>query len=84
MHTAVLNKWGHSYGVRIPQVVLKQLGFERGGALEFHVDVQAQRLILQSAVKRQGWQEAFNQGHIDDKEPIMNFSNAFDEDEWTW
>ncbi len=86
MTTLVLSKWGHSYGIRIPQILLKQLQMQPGDTLEIEPDLVGQQLILKASSKRKGWLEAFNKEGIgiERDEPLMDFNNQFDEDEWTW
>ncbi len=87
MTVLTLNKWGHSYGVRIPKAFLKQMHLEEGDQFEMESDPAAKRLILNLMPRRKGWLEAFNQVNaslLTKEEPIMDFPNQFDEEEWTW
>jgi antitoxin component of MazEF toxin-antitoxin module len=84
MASLTLNKWGHSYGIRIPQVLLKQLHIALGDHLEIEADVRGRRLILKPVSERQGWLNAFNQQSDPVAAVEMPFDNEFDHSEWTW
>lgn len=89
MAALTLNKWGHSYGIRIPKVFLKQFHLTEGDHFEMEADPVSKRLILNLVPRRQGWLEAFNAADAvlteqENKDLSMDFSNQFDEEEWTW
>lgn len=77
-------KIGNSRGIRIPKPVLEACAI--GDAVE--LEVKDGKLVL-SPVKREpraGWAEAFAANPPDnDERPLLgDFSNDFDEEEWTW
>ena len=84
MTAFALGKWGNSYGIRIPMILLKQLSIEPGDFLELEPDLPGHRLILKPAAKRKGWREAFNQNSAIKETTPMSFANQFDENEWIW
>ncbi len=76
-------KIGNSRGIRIPKVLLEQVGF----GSEVEIAIQNGQLIIRSAEKpRKGWAEQFKamaaQG--DDKLLDEQVSANFDKDEWEW
>lgn len=80
-----LVKIGNSQGIRIPKVVLDQLGLTK----DLELEVQDNQLILRAARRpREGWKERFrdmaaNQDDVllDPEHPI---TSDWDEEEWTW
>ena len=88
MTTAVkthIIKIGNSQGIRIPKVLLQQVG------LHYEVEVEAQlgQLVIRPiAVVRQGWDQAFQtmamQGddHLLDPEPLV--LTEWEMSEWEW
>ncbi|MCX7122315.1 MAG: hypothetical protein NTV32_01315 [Gammaproteobacteria bacterium] len=84
MASLTLNKWGHSYGVRIPQVLLRQLQILPGDQLEVESDLIGRCLILKVAAKRKNWLSEFNQKSVDSDASELGFENEFDRAGWTW
>lgn len=83
--TTKLVKIGNSQGIRIPKVLLEQVGLTE----EVQVEVENDRLILRAATKpRQGWDEAFQRmaslgdDQLLDGETIHQ--TQWDEREWEW
>jgi antitoxin MazE len=80
---AKLVRIGNSRGVRIPANVIEQCGF----ADQVELRVEGDTLVIARARKlREGWEESFRAvAQAGDDEPIWpEFSNAFDQEEWTW
>lgn len=80
-----LVKIGNSQGVRIPKVLLEQVGL----TAEVELEVQGDHLVLRSARRpREGWEEQFRQmaEHGDDALVDQNVrsGSSWDEKEWTW
>lgn len=79
-------KIGNSHGIRIPKLLLEQVGLT--GQIE--VEVQSDHLVLRplSEQTRQGWEEQFQtmaaQGddRLLDAEPVS--VSHWDEAEWQW
>ena len=74
---------GNSRGVRIPKVLLEQLGFSD----EVEMAVQADQLVIRSARHaREGWEDQFRVMHErGDDRPIEEFpASAWDEQQWEW
>jgi antitoxin MazE len=77
---------GNSQGVRIPKLLLEQVG------LRDNVELRAEegRLIIQPGrALREGWEQAFaantDQGDQgDDLTPFGEITNRFDREEWNW
>lgn len=82
---AHLIRIGNSFGVRIPQAIIHQIGFEKNMNLVFKVTEEG---LLISAEKqaRDGWEEKFKPPKKRLKNPSLlgEFSNEFDKDEWEW
>jgi antitoxin MazE len=78
---------GNSKGIRLPKALIEACGFKD----TIHVDLKDGQLIL-SAQKppRHNWskllKEAISQEHEekDDLKDFQEFTNKFDDDDWTW
>lgn len=80
-----LIKIGNSQGIRIPRVLLDQIGLT--GDLE--LEVQGNQLILRAAQRpREGWAEQFRAmaANQDDilRDPRAHSTSSWDEEEWVW
>ncbi len=85
MAQTTLKKWGNSLGLRIPKTVLAENNIEEGTS--FVVHSRDGRIILEPQKKkvREGWAEAAEQAHKNgDDEMLLDFSNEFDQEDWTW
>lgn len=79
-------KIGNSHGIRIPKLLLEQIGLM--GQVE--VEAQSHQLIVRPIVKtmREGWAEKFQEmaarGHdtLLDEETLT--ASQWDEEEWQW
>jgi antitoxin MazE len=74
---------GNSRGVRIPKVLLEQLGFSD----EVEMAVEADQLVIRSARRpREGWEDQFRVMHErGDDRPNEEFSTSTgDEQQWEW
>ncbi len=83
--TTRLIKIGNSQGIRIPKLLLEQVGLRD----EVQVEVESDRLILRSVPgRRQGWDAQFQrmaeQGDdkLIDGEPLL--PTVWEETEWEW
>jgi len=83
--TTRLVKIGNSQGIRIPKLLLEQVGLSG----EVQIEIETNRLILRSAAgRRQGWDEQFQrmaeQGddQLLDGEPLI--LTQWEEKEWEW
>jgi antitoxin MazE len=78
-------KIGNSQGIRIPKLLLDQLGF----SVDVEIAVQQNNLVIRPLQHpRQGWEEQFRAmaEHGDDQlvdGDIVTLS-AWDEEEWEW
>lgn len=82
---AHLIRIGNSFGVRIPQAILQQMGFKNNIDLTFKVTDNG-LLISPKKQARDGWEQQFKFSEKKSKNPsfLGEFSNAFDKDEWEW
>ena len=85
MKTKII-KIGNSRGIRLPKVILHQIGIKE----EVDLEVDRDRIILKPVrPHRNGWRAAFGKmasksdDQLLDKNEII-FQNSWDEDEWTW
>lgn len=82
---AHLIRIGNSLGVRIPQAILQQIGFEKNMNLVFKVTEDG---LLISAEKqaRNGWEQKFRSTKkgLKNTSLLGEFQNEFDNDEWEW
>ncbi len=76
---------GNSQGVRIPKVLLDQVGFTQDIELEVH---DTHLLIRPAHRSRDGWDDSFRQmamNHDDQLiDPDAGTFSSWDEEEWTW
>ncbi|PDV98825.1 AbrB/MazE/SpoVT family DNA-binding domain-containing protein [Candidatus Chloroploca asiatica] len=80
-----LVKIGNSQGIRIPKVLLDQIGLTK----DLEMEVQGDRLILRAARKpRQGWAEQFREMAAQSDDILLDLhthqTSTWDEEEWTW
>jgi antitoxin MazE len=80
-----LVKIGNSQGIRIPKVLLDQIGFTK----DLELEVQGDQLILRAARRpREGWAEQFRDMAANNEDllldPNAHTASAWDEEEWTW
>lgn len=78
-------KIGNSQGIRLPKLLLQQVGLFN----EVEVEAQLGQLVIRPlALPRQGWEQAFQamavQGddHLLDPEPLM--PTEWEANEWVW
>jgi antitoxin MazE len=75
---------GNSRGIRIPKVIINQLGFEKSVDLR----VERNRLVIAPARSlRQGWSEAFAAAGPATAEDLLfdsTMQSDFDREEWEW
>ena len=80
-----LIKIGNSQGIRIPKVLLEQLGLTH----DIELEIQGEQLVLRAARRpRQDWEAQFQRmaEHGDDHllDPDTRSSASWDDEEWTW
>ena len=80
-----LVKIGNSQGVRIPKVLLDQVGITQ----DIELEVYATHLLIRSAHRsRDGWDAAFRQMALNHDDQVIDPDGAtlssWDEEEWTW
>lgn len=78
-------KIGNSQGVRIPKVVVEQLGL----ASEIELEVQDGQLVIRPARQaRLGWDEQFRQMAERGDDQLLDAGtpsfSTWDEEEWAW
>ena len=76
-------KIGNSRGIRIPKLLLDQLGFDS----EVEVSVEGEQLVVRPASRlRADWDEKFRSmaEHADDKMHDKPVPTEWDETEWSW
>lgn len=75
---------GNSLGIRIPKVIINQLGFNEETPLRIEI-VDEGLLIAPVRSIRQGWDKAFKKRKRKEKLLINDrLRNDFDNDEWEW
>lgn len=82
VHTQIV-KIGNSRGVRLPKLLIEQMGFSN----EVEIVVQDRQLVLRPMTQsRQGWDEQFlaMAKHGDDKMLEEPVSTQWDRSEWKW
>ncbi len=83
--TTRLVKIGNSQGIRIPKLLLEQVGLSG----QVQVEVDNDRLILSSAPgRRQGWDEQFQQMAARGDDRLLDgealLLTEWDDKEWEW
>ncbi|MDH5560826.1 MAG: hypothetical protein OEY59_08210 [Deltaproteobacteria bacterium] len=78
-----LIKIGNSKGVRLPKVILEELGNFSVADLKVK---NGSLVITPKYATRQDWESKFKDFGQDKEEPelLMDFNNDADEKEWTW
>lgn len=82
---ARLVKIGNSQGIRIPKVVLDQIGLTK----DLEMEVQGDQLILRAARRpRERWAEQFREMTANNDDVLLDATahtaSTWDEEEWTW
>jgi antitoxin MazE len=81
---AHLIRIGNSFGVRIPQAIIQQIGFKKNTNLVFKVTEDG-LLISSEKQARNGWEQKFKSSEkIKNPSLLGEFPNEFDKDEWEW
>lgn len=78
-------KIGNSQGIRIPKVVVDQLGL----AHDVELEVQEGQLVIRPAHQaRLGWEEQFRQMAVRGEDHLLDAEtltlSSWDEEEWSW
>ncbi len=85
MKTKII-KIGNSRGIRLPKVILHQIGIEN----EVDLEVDRDRIILKPVRRhRSGWRDAFKQMTAQSDDRLLDgddtiSQNSWDNDEWIW
>ena len=85
MKTKVI-KIGNSRGIRLPKVVLNQVGIND----ELDLEVEQDRIILRPIHQRRvGWREAFKRMAFKSDDGLLDADSvltqsSWDNEEWTW
>lgn len=85
MYMTHLIRIGNSLGVRIPQTIIRQIGFKKDMDLIFKVTEDG-LLISSEKQNRDGWEQKFKSHEKILKNHFLlgEFQNEFDKDEWKW
>lgn len=80
-----LVKIGNSQGIRIPKVLLDQVGLKN----DIELEVQGDQLVLRAARRpREGWDEQFRQMAEREEDGLLDKNvrsgSSWDAEEWTW
>ena len=83
--TTHIVKIGNSQGIRIPKLLLEQVGLSG----EIQVEIESDRLILRSSKgRRQGWDEQFKRMAQQGDDRLLDgevlFHTAWEVQEWEW
>ena len=79
-------KMGNSQGIRIPKLLLEQLGLQD----QVEMEVEANQLIIRPATPatRQGWEAAFREMARCGDDSLLDAdvadASSWDESEWEW
>ena len=85
MSSVKLIKWGNSIGIRIPATIIKEAHLIPGDELTITANENGNVMLVPIKNQQEGWTDMFN-AIADSKqdEMLMDSSNEFDEEEWTW
>ncbi|HSN77774.1 MAG TPA: AbrB/MazE/SpoVT family DNA-binding domain-containing protein [Anaerolineae bacterium] len=80
-----LSRIGNSQGIRIPKIIIEQLGFGE----EVELEVQSDHLIVRPAhTPRAGWDEQFEAMAAAGDDSLLDAGapslTRWDEEEWEW
>lgn len=80
-----LVKIGNSQGIRIPKVLLDQVGLKN----DIELEVQGDQLVLRAVRRsREGWEKQFRQmaecGEDGLLDKDVRSGSSWDDEEWTW
>lgn len=79
---ASIIKIGNSQGLRIPQPIIKQCGFDHEVELEVH---DKELIIKPASHPRQNWEKAFQAMAKNGDDTLINFPESkWSEEEWEW
>jgi len=85
MPNVTLTKWGNSIGIRIPSTIIKEAHLVSGEQLTIVAAENGEITLKPLKNKQEGWTEMFNTiADASDEELLLDASNEFDEEEWTW
>ena len=75
-------KIGNSRGLRIPQPILEQCGFEK----EAEVEVRNNEIVIRPVKRpRHNWEQAFERMAEKSDDKLIEFPDSkWDEEEWEW
>lgn len=83
MPKVTLVKWGNSMGIRIPAAIIQEAHLTPGEELKVQVNKKGNITLIPIHNPQEGWTEAFN-AIADSEGNLLDVSNQFDEEEWTW
>ena len=80
-----ISKIGNSQGIRIPKVIIEQLGFGD----EVELEVQADQLVVRAIhAPRAGWDDQFKAMAVVGDDQLLDAGvsapTQWDEEEWEW
>lgn len=85
MPTVTLTKWGNSIGIRIPSTIIKEAHLVPGEELNIISNKKGGFTLVPIKNQQAGWLDMFNTiADSENNELLIDLSNEFDEDEWTW
>ena len=86
-----LTKIGNSHGIRLPKLVLEQLGIKKDDELDMEVHIEDQSLVLKTIKKhpREGWGQQFKTMHQNQDDVLLDPpsdlpDSTFDQEDWEW
>ncbi|MCD6116546.1 AbrB/MazE/SpoVT family DNA-binding domain-containing protein [bacterium] len=85
MKTKII-KIGNSRGIRLPKVILHQIGIDD----EVDLEVDRDRIVLKPIHRpRSSWRESFQRMHLKSDDQLLDgneivFQTSWDRDEWIW
>lgn len=85
MTKVTLTKWGNSIGIRIPSTMIKEAHLVPGEELNIVSNKKGGFTLVPIKNQQEGWLEMFNTiADAEDDKLLIDSSNEFDEDDWTW
>lgn len=85
MSTVILTKWGNSIGIRIPAAMIKEAHLTPGEELKILPNESGGFTLIPIKNEQDGWLDMFNAvADLKGDDELLDGSNEFDEEEWTW
>ena len=80
MITQKITKWGNSLGIRLPQPILQQFGWQEGEQIT--ISVKDEQIILSLTRPKYTLEELLKDAHANNQHPEVDWGEAQGEEAW--